>query len=396
MSKNLKPIALLLMCLLGACEYKDDNHQMAIKDSAGCNVGTSNKNASEAAQRRLAFLMDLSCDKTPGVLSGQNAGHGSEITNDENLMGYNKTFGALYRQTGKTPAVIGIDYEHDRIFTPEELREANSVLISHAQKGGLVTINWAPISPWLNDETDLQNRPGNWQDTRASALGGKADYINLSELLDPTTNVHAIWIRKLDRVAAALDELQQEGVVVMWRPLQEMNGHWFWWGNTRPMNDPDEYIALWRHMHRYFSGEKKLNNLLWVFSPNKSLRIGLTVNRPALWAYPGDEVVDIVAGTLYSNSLTLPDYEAFVKTGKPLGIAEYGGDLPADGQLDNTLYASRLLEDHPRVAYWVSWHSYPMGDGKYSLLSLPDNKNAKALLDNPLVLTVEDLPATLP
>lgn len=90
------------------------------------------------------------------------------------------------------------------------------------------------------------------------------------------------------------------------------------------------------------------------------------------------------------------NYKDFVKTGKPLGVAEYGGDLPANGNLDNTLYAKRLLKDYPRIAYWVSWHSYPIGDGKYSLLSIADNKNAKALLDNPLVLTAGELQPGLP
>ncbi len=382
---------IMFACFVAACKKPADDSNPVSQINTDCTISASNPHASDEAQQQLTWLMRLSCDEIPGVLSGQNAGHGSEIANEENLMSYAATFGALREQTGKLPAVLGIDYEHDRIFTASELGEANKFLINHARNGGLVTINWAPISPWVNDESDVKGNPGDWQGTRAKALGGRADYINLSELLDPATGAHKVWMKKLDRIAAALDQLQQAGVVVLWRPLQEMNGHWFWWGNTRPMRDPAEYIAVWRHMHNYFSREKKLNNLLWVFSPNKSLRVSSMVNRPALWAYPGNRFVDIVAGTLYSNSLEIPDYNDFVKTGKPLGMAEYGADLPADGKLDTTLYAERLLNAFPRVAYWVSWHSYPLGEGKYSRLSLVDNQKVKALLHNPLVLTLEDL-----
>jgi hypothetical protein len=122
--------------------------------------------------------------------------------------------------------------------------------------------------------------------------------------------------------------------------------------------------------------------LLWVYSPNKSIKLNLWTKRSALWAFPGANFVDIISPTSYDDKLGIPDYDLIQTTGLTLGVAEYGPSLPGKGNLDNVLYATRLLNDYPRIAYWVSWHSYPLSETEFSLLSLPDNLNAKALFEN--------------
>jgi len=39
------------------------------------------------------------------------------------------------------------------------------------------------------------------------------------------------WRLFLDRIAEGLDDLQRAGVTVLYRPLHEMNGDWFYWCN---------------------------------------------------------------------------------------------------------------------------------------------------------------------
>jgi hypothetical protein len=55
-------------------------------------------------------------------------------------------------------AMVGIDYEHDRLFSRQELSEANAVLIAHWKAGGLVTINWAPFNPWVTQDNGVPCR----------------------------------------------------------------------------------------------------------------------------------------------------------------------------------------------------------------------------------------------
>ena len=46
-----------------------------------------------------------------------------------------------------------------------------------------------------------------------------------------------------------------------------MTGQWFWWGSRAYKDDPEPFKELWRHMFRYFTEEKRLDNLLWVYTP---------------------------------------------------------------------------------------------------------------------------------
>ncbi len=78
----------------------------------------------------------------------------------------------LERETGEVPGLLGLDFEHDQIFSKVQLHAAIQPLIEHARKGGMVTVNCSPHNPWLNDESDILNHPGVWTDTRT--LGGNA------------------------------------------------------------------------------------------------------------------------------------------------------------------------------------------------------------------------------
>ena len=382
LSKNAS--LLIAIVALSFCGCQSHPNTIPVK-KLECDHTPINTLASKSSKALLQQLALLSCNQIPGVISGQNAGHGLQLIDKNSSMSYQHNVERLSIKTGQTPYVLGIDYEHDRIFTAEELIQTNSKLIEHAKAGGIVTINWSPHSPWANDESDIANNPGTHQHSRSQHTP-KPD---LKALIQQGSAINKIWLKKLDRIAEALNHLQQNDVPVLWRPLQEMNGFWFWWGHTEPMSDASEYVAVWQHMYHYLTEVKGLNNLLWVYSPNDTVRLnaGLITRKP-MWAYPGDNYVDVIAGTNYEATLKLKYYDDIKGLSKPLGIAEYGPDFSSKG-LDNRLYAQRLLQQGKRIAYWVSWHSYPDGQGGTVDLSLIDNNYAKELLNNPQVYTLE-------
>lgn len=374
-------LGVLMLALLGGCNSIGAVDTNLTYPQVSCEGQVSNARASAATKALFKGLLRLSCGAQPGVLSGQNAGHGDQINDQNSIMGYAQSVQGVIDRTGKVPAILGLDYEHDRIYSPSQLSSANATLIAHAKAGGIVTINWAPLSPWVNDASDLINHPGDWLETRTELNNpdGKARYINLSELLTEGQPANRVWRQRLDGVADALGQLQAAGVPVLWRPLQEMGGTHFWWGANVPLEDGAGYRALWRDMYRYLTEAKQLNNLLWVYSPEAAERPG----RGVFWAYPGDDVVDVLAPTAYSLSLELPSYSTFVikarATSKPLALAEYGPPVWGEGyepvlpdsplSFDARRYA-RLLKDYPEVAYWVSWHSYYADDRRVTRLSL--------------------------
>lgn len=351
---------------------------------------TSNSNASNSARAVQAYLAALSNNTIPGVIAGQNAGHSNDFLNKEGLMGFAPLILGLQQATGASPGIIGVDYEHDKIATQAQLSAVNKTLIDYWNSGGLISINWAPHNPWWNDETDITNNPGIWSHTRTN--GGDMSKVDLTQLLNPQSPMHKIWRRKLDRIAAALAELEQAGVVVLWRPLQEMNGNWFWWGISSAPNDPQPYIDLWIDMHRYFTEEKKLNNLLWVYSPNQGPKLmERSFIKPIDWRYPGEKYVDVVAGTAYNNRLEIRDYKNYQQFNKPIAMAEFGpvaGGKPSrNGTFDTRLYAKQLQKNYPDIAYWMSWSSWDNGNGTQENQALVHNQNAKALLTNPAIIS---------
>ena len=299
------------------------------------------------------------------------------------MMGYGALVSKLHDETGKWLGMVGIDYEHDKIFRPEQLSQGNAVLIDHWKKGGLVTINWSPQNPWLNDESNLSTNQGVWTNTRNQ--GDNLANVKMDDLVNPASAIYPVWMRKLDRVAAALAELRDAGVVVLWRPLQEMNGNWFWWGYATRPDDGAPYQRLWQAMFRYFSETKGLDNLLWVYSPADG------GGKPADFDYPGDAFVDFVSPTYYGDSLKPAIYASCAAFGKPMGFAEFGitsrGANERDGTFDNRLYLDAIRDRFPNISYFVAWHDWDWGDGTIAHQSLVANKHAAELLADPTAIT---------
>ncbi|MCD7898915.1 MAG: Ig-like domain-containing protein [Bacteroides sp.] len=95
-----------------------------------------------------------------------------------------------------------------------------------------------------------------------------------------------IYKENLAKVAASLKQLQEAGIVVIWRPYHEGAGGWFWWGK-----DAESYKALWIDMFNYFRNEG-LNNLIWVWTCQTG---------DEDW-YPGNQYVDIIGCDLYNET----------------------------------------------------------------------------------------------
>ncbi|MHB8060078.1 MAG: glycoside hydrolase family 26 protein, partial [Gaiellaceae bacterium] len=237
-----------------------------------------------------------------------------------------------------------------------------------SRAGGLVSITWDPANPW---GPDPQNA---WRDIEHHYPGA-----DLHALL-PGGTKRGQWLASLNRIAGALAELRDAGVVVLWRPMQEMNGTLYWWAKTKTSDKHEAYVALWRDMFDYFTSVKGLNNLLWTFAP--------VANQAwSSFPYPGGAYVDTVAPTGYSNDLAISSYHDALAYGKPIGMSEYGpyawgADMGANGSFDNRKYIERLSRDYPRIGFFVamcSWEGVKM--------SLADNLFAKELMNDPRVIT---------
>lgn len=342
-----------------------------------------NPNASPDAKKVLNYLAYLSSQTTEnyhGVIVGQNAGHGNNMLSPG---WYDYYIEELHTRTGKYPGILDIEYEYAKEFTVDELKEANIVLKDHWNNGGLIQINMSAGNPWGNS-LETGESPDLWE---LMVEDHPDETEDLSELL-PEGDKRGIWLKKLDRIAAALQDLENAGVVVLWRPMQEMNAHTgnFWWDA-----DGATYAEVWRDMFDYFTNTKGLDNLLWAWSPSNSI-----YDQWGDWsAYPGNDYVDIVATTMYHDTLldetpSLDGYERMLTYGKAIGMAEWGRGIddndPPDGQWDNLTAWTVSRNIHPNLAYFMMYSSWAGND-----IAIIDNLNASELMNHPDILTRDEL-----
>ena len=267
----------------------------------------------------------------------------------------------IFATTGHWPALVSVDYT-DFKAKGIDTHTPNRVLLDYWRAGGLVSAS-----------THLNNP------ARPEGGGQRDKDVRLADLLVPGTAVQARWLHQLDELAAGLQELQAAGVVVLWRPFHEMNGGWFWWG----AKEPADFIRAWRQMFDYFTTQKGLHNLIWVYSPNKGAH---TADY-----YPGDGFVDLIGLDAYTDDIDpahIPGYPELAAINKPFGFTEYGphGAANPPGDYDYRRFLAGVAENFPRARFFLSW------DMKWNPA---ENKFAREFYNDPRVITRETLPAGL-
>ena len=336
-------------------------------DIRSIDVSTCNPRASESARKLLAYIAGLPSAQPRGIIVGQHIAHGEYVA-----YGMKEYVDNLQKLTGKNPALISVDYAYGAKRKDDpELKHINKSIIEWWKKGGLVTVSWHARNPV----------------TGGSAFD-VAKTVDLKELLKVGTVANKRWMVQLDRVANGLSELRDAKVIVLWRPFHEMNGDWFWWGRQDYPGHRDDFNALWQQMFNYFTKDKKLDNLIWVYAASgaahEATRAG-HVNRSIIYYYPGRDYCDIVGMDRYLDNEVLPGYDELSELGKTVACCEFGPSTE-NGQYDLTLFLNGLKDKYPKISYCLAW------DGKWSIVK---NKNARSFMNDPTVVTQDKLPSSI-
>jgi len=303
----------------------------------------------------LSWLQQLQANPDLRLVSGQFCGWSGSSDLE--------TLAKIERATGQWPAMIGLDYcgwnKGEAIIN---LDPVNRLAKKYWSDGGLVTISWHAPNP-----------------ARPNGGGLKEKGVPLADLVRPGNPAHDRWMQSLDRIAGGLAELQDAGVVVIWRPLHEMNGGWFWWGAQEPAG----YLAVWRHMFEYFTHEKKLHNLIWAYGPNHGKRTAAY--------YPGDAFVDLVGLDAYTDHVDPQHIGGFADVAalkKPVGFTEFGphGASNPPGDFDYRRLLDGLAKNFPQARHFLCW------DAKWNPA---ENRFAREFYNDPRVITRAQLPAEL-
>lgn len=230
-----------------------------------------NKNSTANTKKLYSFLKD-SYGKY--VITGQQCDGG--INGNE--------FKAIKNLTGDYPALLGLDMMD---YTPSRtaLGASSSAVekaIEFANKGGIVTFCWH----W-NAPTEYLNSTANSSDGWWGGFYTQNSKFDIAKVMNgQDANGKKLIDRDIKEIAKQLKRLEKAGVPVIWRPLHEGSGGWFWWG----AKGSDAYKKLWKYLYKELTNTYGCNNLIWVYN-----------GQSADW-YPGDEYVDIVGEDIYPGN----------------------------------------------------------------------------------------------
>jgi mannan endo-1,4-beta-mannosidase len=213
--------------------------------------------------------------------------------------------------TGHEPLVVAadlIDYSPSRVAYASVPADHTERLIALARAGHVLSLSWH----WNAPTNLLNTREQPWWKgfyTRASTFDVAAALSNTNSA------EYALILRDIDAIAIQLKKTSDANIPVLWRPLHEAEGRWFWWGAKGPGPFKQLWALLFDRLTRYHG----LHNLIWVAS----------VADPA-W-YPGDGRVDVVGLDAYPadrGDLLLAQWQS-LKTRfdgkKLLALTEFGG-----------------------------------------------------------------------
>lgn len=230
-----------------------------------------NKNSTANTKKLYSFLKD-SYGKY--VITGQQCDGG--INGNE--------FKAIKNLTGDYPALLGLDLMD---YTPSRTAFGASSstvekAIEFADKGGIVTLCWHWNAPTEYLYSTANNSDGWW-----GGFYTKSSNFDIAKVMNgQDAKGKKLIDRDIKEIAKQLKRLEKAGVPVIWRPLHEASGGWFWWG----AKGPDAYKKLWKYLYNELTNTYGCNNLIWVYN-----------GQSADW-YPGDEYVDIVGEDIYPGN----------------------------------------------------------------------------------------------
>ena len=261
----------------------------------------------------------------------------------------------INKHTGKYPALNGFDLVH-LYASPANWINYNEtkVIEDWWNANGLVTIMWHWNVPVSEGNSNYQ-------------FYTKDTAFDISKAVVEGTYENTVVKADLEEAASVLLLLKAKNIPILWRPLHEASGKWFWWG----AKDAVSCKKLWIMMFDYFES-KGLNNLIWVWT---------TQTNDSDW-YPGNQYVDIVGCDLYDkmNVATILSSYKYIQTtysDKIVTLSEFGSIADFSSQWNsgatwswimpwydynrtevvNSANFNETTHQHANIAYWNNMFS---------------------------------------
>lgn len=298
----------------------------------------SNPNASDSTKRLYNYL----CDQYGNhILSGQQEYCGSHNYNlyadpDNYIKDNEQEFEYIQEKTGKMCAVRGIDFLNYRSNASWDDNAAERTIQWVNEYKGIATVVWHWSVPSEEGSTDC-----NFYVESASA---NYTTFSISRALEEGTWENEVLMADIAEIAKQLTKLKDADVPILWRPLHEAEGGWFWWGAEGPENCKKLYRLLYDQLTNVYG----LDNLIWVWT-------GYAYSTSPDW-YPGDDVVDIVGYDKYNAADGLPNLSSISSTFYSLVKSTDGKKMVTMSENDSIPSLENLLKDKASWLYFCPWY----------------------------------------
>jgi mannan endo-1,4-beta-mannosidase len=264
----------------------------------------------------------------------------------------------LFDLTGERPALGGFDFIWYCPAGPKVDWDDTQGMIDWAlKKKGIVTISWHWFSP-----SGSKNDPDN------GSFYTKGTDFDLEAALDPQDPDYALLLRDIDAIAVQLKRLSTAKVPVLFRPLHEADGKWFWWG----AKGPGPAKALWKLLFERVTQHHKLNNIIWVW------------NSASKEWLPDLNTVDVVSVDVYNDPR---NYDPLGGRFDQLFALGGGKKMVALGENGPLPDPDLMKAADARWTWFNTWNNDFITTEKYST-----NAHKKKVYQHELVLTLDELP----
>ncbi len=261
----------------------------------------------------------------------------------------------LKENTGKEPAIVGLDFMHNnRDYSWFDEHQPIKDAKTYWDRNGLPALMW------------------HWRDPskKTEAFYTSDTAFDVSKITDPDSEEYKAIIRDIDYISGLLKILQQQKVPVLWRPLHEAAGAWFWWG----AKGPESCKKLYQIMYDRMVNQHGLNNLIWIWTYEKD---------ESLW-YPGDSCVDIVGRDIYKQGDRSSQVEEYTKvsnhhkSSKIVALTECG-TIPD---------VAHLKADKANWSWFMTWYGDFVRNEKHNTLT-----SWKFAMNSSYVITLDEMPS---
>lgn len=285
-----------------------------------------NPNATSTTKKLMEFLTQNYGSST---LSGQTE-FPAKVGNEFPLTNFDAIVDAT---EDDAPAIVAFDYmNYSASYNGSDIAGlTDSIIKAHEEKNIIVSA----LFHWRAPSGNEAEQGCFYSDCTSFDL--------TAALADEQSDDYKALINDIDTVALELTKLANADIPVLWRPLHEAEGEWFWWG----AHGSDALKQLWEIMYERMTNHHQLNNLIWVFTHTQSLS--------ADW-YPGDEYVDIVGYDGYAEPKN-DDEVTFKSQFSTLKDRHNGKKLVALTETGTIPNVETMHEQNAWWSFFITWNS---------------------------------------